>query len=71
MGALAVLWGPLTAPMSSLPSIAILTLGLVQPPAQLGKFGFLGSAKTIAPKPKLMEDGARAKKKKSVEVFVS
>ena len=33
--------------------------------------GFLGSAKTIAPKPKLMEDGARAKKKKSVEVFVS
>ena len=30
--------------------------------------GFLES---VAPKPKLMEDGARAKKKKSVEVFVS
>ena len=33
--------------------------------------GFLESAKTVAPKPKLMEDGTRAKMKKSVNVFVS
>ena len=32
---------------------------------------FLESAKTIVPKPKLMEDGTRAKMKKSVNVFVS
>ena len=30
--------GPLRAPMSSLPSLAILTPGQVQPPAQLVKF---------------------------------
>ena len=34
-------------------------------------YGFLESAKTIAPKPKLMEVGTRAKMKKSVNVFVS
>ena len=33
--------------------------------------GFLESAKTITPKPKLMEDGTRAKVKKSINVFVS
>ena len=55
--------------MSSLTSIATLTLGLVQSPVQLGKFTDFWI--TIAPKPKLMEDGTRAKMKKSVNVFVS
>ena len=32
---------------------------------------FLESAKTIVPKPKLMEDGTRAKMNKSVDVLVS
>ena len=61
-------------PMSSFNSIATLTPALVQLPVassirQIN--GFLESAKTIAPKPKLMEDGTRAKMKKSVNVFVS
>ena len=35
---MALLWGSPRAPMSSLTSLAILTLGLVQLPVQLGKF---------------------------------
>ena len=38
LGAMALLWGPLRAPMNSLPSLAILTPSLVQPPAQSVKF---------------------------------
>ena len=38
LGPLALLWGPLRAPMSGLTSIAILIPGLVQPPVQMGKF---------------------------------
>ena len=72
LGALALLWGPLGAPMSGLTSSAILITGLVQPSVELVKFAdFLESTKTIVPKPKLMEDGNRAKMKKTVNVFVS
>jgi len=40
--------------------------------SSIGKIhGFLESTETIAPKPKLMEVGTRAKMKKSVIVFVS
>ena len=38
LGAMAPLWGPSRAPMSSLTSIAPLTMGLVQSPVHLGKF---------------------------------
>ena len=38
LGPLALLWGPLRAPMNGLTSIVILIPGLVQPPVQLGKF---------------------------------
>ena len=41
-GAMALLWEPLRASLSSLPTLAILTPGLVQPPALLVKFVDLG-----------------------------
>ena len=71
LGALALLWGPLR-PHEWLKLHSYPHPGSGATASSIGQIRwFEEAAKTIVPKPKLMEDGTRAKMKKSVNVFVS